>query len=180
MGQYHLPVNIDKREYLYPHLFGAGLKMLEWGTGGGVTTALTVLLACSHNRGGGDLRLAADIPIGQGDGRICGRWAGDRIIVLGDDTEPGDPGTIPLYEMAEAHAKNGILLDPTDPINPFSRPAKLHPYSFVEKNFTDISMAVREVIKQDRWVAGMLPAEVPDYLSNAAEAAPTLSELAAF
>lgn len=130
MGQYHLPVNIDKREYLYPHKFGNGLKMLEWGTGGGTVAGLTVLLACSHNRGGGDLH--GDV------GDIGGRWAGDRIIVLGDYTEPGDPGTDLIYQMIDEHPRIG----PPD-----------HPYTFVEENFTDISRQVIEHLRQDDYLA---------------------------
>lgn len=168
MGQYHLPVNIDKREFIYPHLLNNGLKMLEWGSGGGTTVALTVLLACSHNRGGGDLRI--------NDSRICGRWSGDRIIVLGDYTEPGDPGTAPLYEMTEAYAQGGILLDPLDSITPFSRPAKVHPYSYVVENFTDISMAVREIISHDEYVAEDMR-ELPDYMLDAASRSTTLANL---
>ena len=29
MGQYHLTVNLDKKEFLMPHKFGVGLKLLE-------------------------------------------------------------------------------------------------------------------------------------------------------
>jgi hypothetical protein len=151
MGQYHLPVNIDKREFIYPHLLNNGLKMLEWGSGGGTTVALTVLLACSHNRGGGDLRI--------NDSRICGRWSGDRIIVLGDYTEPGDPGTDALYRMIADAERIGD-----------------HPYSYVVENFTDISMAVREVISHDDYVAGDMR-ELPDYMLDAASRSTTLANL---
>jgi hypothetical protein len=130
MGQYHIPVNIDKREYLNPHKFGNGMKMLEWGTGGGTVAGLTVLLACSHNRGGGDLH--GDI------GDIGGRWAGDRIIVLGDYTEPGDPGTASLYEMTEETERVGPATDP---------------FTFVNENFTDISRQVIEHLRQDDYLA---------------------------
>ena len=82
MGQYYFIVNLDKREFLHPHAFGDGLKLLEFGcSGGGVMSALAVLLANSNNRGGGDLR---------SDNPIIGSWAGDRIIIAGDYAEPGD------------------------------------------------------------------------------------------
>lgn len=42
--------------------------------------ALMALLACSNGRGGGDL---AEHP-------LIGRWAGDRIAVVGDYAERGD------------------------------------------------------------------------------------------
>lgn len=75
-----MPVNFDKKEFIYPHAFGDGLKMLEFGcSGNGTLTGLTILLANSHNRGGGDLHADQD--------EIMGRWAGDRIAILGDYSE---------------------------------------------------------------------------------------------
>lgn len=156
MGQYHIPVNIDKREYINPHLLNGGLKMLEWGSGGGTTIALTVLLACSHNRGGGDLRVDDT-----GWDKVCGRWAGDRIIVLGDYTEPGDPGTDDLFEMVEK----------AECVGPSS-----HPYDFVCDNFTDISMGVRQIICLNDYVDEWL-GELPDYMMSAAEKSVVLSDL---
>lgn len=42
MGQYYYVINVTKKEYLHPHKFFDGLKLLEFG--------------CSSNgRGGGDL-----------------------------------------------------------------------------------------------------------------------------
>jgi hypothetical protein len=35
MGQYYLIVNLDKKQYLHPHRFGDGLKLLEFGASGG-------------------------------------------------------------------------------------------------------------------------------------------------
>ena len=31
MGQYHKPVNLDKKEFINPHTFNDGIKMLEFG-----------------------------------------------------------------------------------------------------------------------------------------------------
>lgn len=156
MGQYHIPVNIDKREYIHPHLLNGGLKMIEWGSGGGTTIALTVLLACSHNRGGGDLRVDD-----AGWDKVCGRWAGDRIIVLGDYTEPGDPGTEDLFKMVEEAER----VDPSS-----------HPYDFVCDTFTNISMAVRQVICLNNYVDEWL-GELPDYMMDVAEGSTNLSDL---
>jgi hypothetical protein len=84
MGQYHYIVNTTKKEYLDPHNFGQGLKLLEWSCSmGGVNTALAVLLSNSNNRGGGDLR--SDHP-------IIGSWANNNIVVAGDYAEDGDAG----------------------------------------------------------------------------------------
>lgn len=81
MGQYHYTVNLDKREFLYPHKLGDGLKLLEQANSvGGVMVALHILLACSNGRGGGDF---ASHP-------LVGRWAGDRIAVIGDYADADD------------------------------------------------------------------------------------------
>lgn len=83
MGQYHYPVNLDKREFLHPHKLGCGLKIWEQLAGAYTLRALGVLLAVSNGRGGGDIQ--ADDP----DGMI-GRWGGDRIAIVGDYAEAGD------------------------------------------------------------------------------------------
>lgn len=86
MGQYHYPCNLDRREYLDPHKFGDGLKLLEFGcSGDGTMTGLAVLLSCSNDRGGGDLH-------GVGDLGIAGRWSGEHISIIGDYADDGDPG----------------------------------------------------------------------------------------
>lgn len=86
MGQYHWPVNLTKREFIHPHKFGDGLKLLEWGDScSGTALGLVILLAASNGRGGGDLHVPTDHPESEALGRcIIGRWAGDEIAVLGD------------------------------------------------------------------------------------------------
>lgn len=110
MGQYHLTVNLDKREYLHPHKLGDGLKLWEQlNSASGTGEALLLLLACSNGRGGGDIcadeyrrvegpegvTLERIIPEGKADlaaliEEYIGRWAGDRIAVVGDYAEGGD------------------------------------------------------------------------------------------
>ena len=70
MGQYHRPCNLTTNEYLHPHDFGDGLKLLEFGESGqGTMSALILLLAPG------------------------GRWHGDRIAIVGDYAEDADlPG----------------------------------------------------------------------------------------
>ncbi len=91
MGQYHMVFDLDKREYIHPHKFNDGLKLLEWGCSAkGTSTALAILLAESNGRGGGDLRF--DSKLGMTEGvfnSIVGRWAGDRIVVSGDYADDG-------------------------------------------------------------------------------------------
>jgi hypothetical protein len=98
MGQYHYTVNLDKHEYLNPHDLGDGLKLGEFGRSeGGVLTALTVLLACSDGRGGGDFD--------QQDTEWGGRWAGDRIAIVGDYAEDAD--LPPEFHAGSIYARCG-------------------------------------------------------------------------
>ena len=116
MGQYWLPVNLDKREYISPHALGAGLKLWEQlASHPGTGTALLILTAAMpEKRGGGDLDLdenwhgperRAAMDAGEIDGgtpgpmpatypaiakRTIGRWAGDRIAIIGDYAEDSD------------------------------------------------------------------------------------------
>ena len=77
MGQYHLTVNLDKKEFLMPHKLGVGLKLrAQQGSPDSIPDALFMLLACSNGYGGGDFRDTQN--------NMVGRWAGDRIAVVGD------------------------------------------------------------------------------------------------
>lgn len=81
MGQYYVIVNLDKGEFIKPHDFGDGAKLMEFGLSGmGVMAGLAVLLASGNGRGGGDLRT---------DAGVVGRWAGDRIVIAGDYDDEG-------------------------------------------------------------------------------------------
>lgn len=87
MGQYHLTVNLTKREFIDPHKLGDGLKLTEQchGKPGGTNDALHLLLAVSNGRGGGDFTCSADP-----ESKWIGRWGGDRIAVVGDYGEDSD------------------------------------------------------------------------------------------
>ena len=79
MGQYHVPINLDKKEWIHPHHLDDGLKIREWGHGGTTSRALVLLLSNSGvARGGGDYPDNPEIRA------IAGRWAGDRVVVVGD------------------------------------------------------------------------------------------------
>ena len=92
MGQYHLTVNLDKKEFLMPHKLGVGLMLREQMQSANSTPdALFMLLACSNGRGGGDLL--------DNENHLIGRWAGDRLAVVGDYSEPDD---LPMMFQAQS------------------------------------------------------------------------------
>ena len=104
MGQYHRLVNMDRQEFLDCHALGDGLKLAEQVSSGpgGVASALLVLLAASNGRGGGDLPddMATE------ENRVVGRWAGQRIAMVGDyaedddfPTREGDAKPSAIYEL---------------------------------------------------------------------------------
>jgi hypothetical protein len=97
MGQYHFLVNLDKREFINPHKLAVGLKACEQ-LASPVSTpqALFILLVCSNGRGGGDLAETRGF-----NERIIGRWAGDRIAVVGDYAEDYDIKA-PLHDPVSA------------------------------------------------------------------------------
>jgi len=81
MGQYYKIVNPAKQQYLHPHCFGDGLKLLEFGSSSmGTLLGLTILLADGNGRGGGDIRSSS---------AVVGSWAGDPVVITGDYAENG-------------------------------------------------------------------------------------------
>jgi len=87
MGQYYYAVNVDKKEYLHPHVFGDGLKLMEFGLSSyGTTLALNLLLCDGNGAGGGDFFPANDAPVELKEKaeKLIGSWAGDRIVIAGD------------------------------------------------------------------------------------------------
>lgn len=74
MGQYFLIANLDKKEYIKPHDCGSGAKLWEITVNiGGILVYLT---RKSDDYGGGDIE--------PDECKYAGRWAGDRIITIGD------------------------------------------------------------------------------------------------
>lgn len=67
---------LDRREYLHPHRLGSGLKLWEI-CAGNLPRVLAYLLKQSTGQGGGDPRPRDAFP-------NCGRWAGDRVVIVGD------------------------------------------------------------------------------------------------
>ena len=117
MGQYHITVNLDKREYIYPHHIGLGLKQAEQIGGFDATMGdiIFLLLSISNDRGGGDVKPTEDIK------HLLGRWAGDRVLVVGDYSEEYDVD-LPDFSANEL-------------------------YSLAKKEFTDISPEINKMIR---------------------------------
>lgn len=95
MGQYYKIVNIKKKQYITPHTFGDGSKLMEFSmSANGALAGLAILLADGNGRGGGDLHSEND---------IVGSWSGDNIVVAGDYADAGKFVKEPdqtLYEVA--------------------------------------------------------------------------------
>ena len=90
MGQYHRLVNFTKKEYVNPHEFGNGLKLLEQtGWEFAFSNVTHFLLAKCSGRGGGDFH-----------SDMAGIWGGDRVSLVGDYAEPGD---FPFLTEPEFH-----------------------------------------------------------------------------
>ena len=101
MGQYYKIVNIKKKQYISPHIFGDGSKLMEFSmSANGVLAGLAILLADGNGRGGGDLHSEND---------IVGSWAGDNIVVAGDYADAGKFVKEPdqtLYELAGSEGED--------------------------------------------------------------------------
>ena len=88
MGQYFKAVNTDKHEYVCPWCIGGGAKLWEWAANpqGAI---FCLLLRKSDEGGGGDFygyHSGCDEggPIRCALSPIAGRWAGDRVVLVGD------------------------------------------------------------------------------------------------
>jgi len=122
MGQYFKPVNTDKKEFVCPWCISGGAKLWEWAANrqGAI---FTLLLRQSTSTGAGDyggqgpqvieLTEGQEIQdvIAKGIARegmpmpipkesIVGRWAGDRVALVGDYDETG------LYSTATELYRN--------------------------------------------------------------------------
>lgn len=101
MGQYYKIVNIKKKQYITPHTFGDGSKLMEFSmSANGVLAGLAILLADGNGRGGGDLHSEND---------IVGSWSGDNIVVAGDYADEGKFVKEPdqtLYEVASSEGED--------------------------------------------------------------------------
>lgn len=136
MGQYWLPVNLDKKEFIDPHKLGVGLKLGEQlGSGHGTPDAMFILLAAmKERRGGGDfdwdtnyygpertMAHHSGAPVEEEYNvvakRTIGRWVGDRVAVIGDYAENSDLPVKRLRAKTIYHrCRKGEFKDITDDV----------------------------------------------------------------
>lgn len=96
MGQYHKLVNLDKKEFVEPYELGLGAKQYEHtGCKASLAEAMYLLTMTSPASGGGDWTPTP----------VSGRWVGDRVVILGDYTQPdaipGYPNADKIYSSSE-------------------------------------------------------------------------------
>jgi len=136
MGQYWLVVNLDKKEYVHPHKLGAGLKLWEQlAASPGTGAALIILCAAMpESRGGGDFATAdsEDASYEAVASRTIGRWAGDRVALVGDYAKDEDLA-------AEHHAKT--LYNRCNAVDAEG--------NAITSEFTDVSDDVAKVIEHE-------------------------------
>lgn len=154
MGQYWKVVNLDKREFVYPHKLGVGLKLGEQlYSNHGTPAAMFILTACMRERrGGGDFDWDSNYygpertdahhsgaPVNEDYNtvakRTIGRWAGDRIAVVGDYSEDEDLPSSPV-PFSEIY---GLCEDPKDVDDDVDK----------SKLWTDVSDDVARVIEHE-------------------------------
>lgn len=82
MGQYYVIVNLSKREYIDPSAFNESVKLRGFGHGSKTMFALAALLRLTNTS------------------RPVGRWARDKIVIIGDYDKSG------LYRKAIDEYKN--------------------------------------------------------------------------
>lgn len=151
MGQYWIPINLDKKEFIHPHKLGSGLKLWEQLANNPGTGAALVLLCAAQRepRGGGDLA-----PDGKG---MIGRWAGDRIALVGDYAEDSD---LPAkYKASELYQQcqdktvlvyNDVAKGAVYQMGHGEHKGKFAHYKVVKKaKYRDISAAVCKVLERE-------------------------------
>jgi len=129
MGQYYLIVNLDKKEYISPHVVGCGVKAWEI-CAGDVARLLPFLLRKSDDWGGGDPH----------DGyKYDGRWAGDRIVMIGDYDSSGL-----YYEVYEKY--KDITLEVVEEFNDFMELQDL--VLHVDESYLRLRKAFKELMEK--------------------------------
>jgi len=158
MGQYWIPVNLNKREFIMPPKLGNGLKLWEqFASHPGTGAALIALCAAMpEKRGGGDIDLReVDEEV------VVGRWAGDRIALVGDyagrDDLPAEFNADLIYSLCGSPEEVASRIEwcRKEGANP-KRGAELRRYQIDKANrmeketpYRDISELVCKVIEKE-------------------------------
>lgn len=128
MGQYHKLVNLDKKEYVEPLDLGMGSKQYEHtgGFDGSLADAMYILTMTSPASGGGDFPMTD----------ASGRWAGDRVVILGDYTS--DNAIPTFFKLSEVYAECNDKSDTFTNVSPLIRDAfqKVWQIDFEHKKVT--------------------------------------------
>jgi hypothetical protein len=119
MGQYYVIVNVTKKQFIDPHSFGDGAKLLEFcSSTEGMLLALSALLADGNGRGGGDIfcsqyrkeeakyfkkKIKTFPNVTKFNSSLIGSWAGDRIVIAGDYADPRKFLTTKEIRRYQAH-----------------------------------------------------------------------------
>jgi hypothetical protein len=90
MGQYYKPINIDKKQFVYSHDYGNGLKLMEHSWLGNTFVGVVEDLIAE----GGD-------------------WHGDRIVWAGDYADPEKGRQNNLFTIVDNDTKHKIGPKPT-------------------------------------------------------------------
>ena len=100
MGQYHVLINLDKKEFVHPHKLGLGLKQREHSfTEGSIGDAIYILLSLDNGKGGGDMNSPWHT-----DNGYFGRWVGDHVAVIGDYHDANPASLYPkAYNLAHEY-----------------------------------------------------------------------------
>lgn len=134
MGQYWKIINLDKREFLHPHTFKDGLKLMEFAPSSeGTMTALAILLTDTNSNGSGSGDLDSNDP-------IVGHWFGDRIAIVGDYGDNGGP-YITKEDCEGLKDSEG---------KPVKGPSKVNLYHLASQKYTDISMDILFAMLDDK------------------------------
>lgn len=142
MGQYYTLINLDKKQFINPHKFGDGMKLLEFGcSADGTMSALAILLADGNGRGGGDL---------DSDKKIVGSWAGDRIVISGDYADDGKflDGFVLTKEQLQKLNEDGY--------DEIKNIYDINLHSYAHYFFEDISEKILEAMRDDPYLRDAL------------------------
>jgi hypothetical protein len=157
MGQYYLLANISKREYIHPHRLGAPAKLVEIAFDRRVAGVLLAATAIADR--------TLDYP-------FVGRWAGDQVIVVGDEmnwvyvSHLIEEGRIDIPSWMINELKEGYIPpEEGEDMDSYIRRVRQMGgiptlYSLVEKHFRDISVEALKFLYREYKEDGLFAARL--------------------